>query len=105
MNLIWAFQFSPAKDPVTGATLPIDIFDYEKVCSARPFNDPARTATTQGILTAPRPFQCRIIPRSEGKAKLIKRAFLDAEDVFVKFESGITAEDKEWVERYRAHVM
>ncbi|PBK75563.1 cytochrome P450 [Armillaria solidipes] len=88
MNLIWAFQFSPAKDPVTGATLPIDIFDYEK-----------------GILTAPRPFQCRITPRSEGKAKLIKRAFLDAEDVFVKFESGITAEDKEWVERYRAHVM
>ncbi|KAK0223130.1 cytochrome P450 [Armillaria fumosa] len=88
MNLIWAFQFSRAEDSVTNATLPIDIFNYEK-----------------GILTAPRPFPCRITPRSEGKAKLIKRAFLDAEDVLVKFETGITAEDKEWVERYRAHVM
>ncbi|KAK0469876.1 cytochrome P450 [Desarmillaria tabescens] len=88
MNLIWAFQFSPTKDPVTSATLPVDIFAYEK-----------------GILTAPRPFQCHIAPRSEGKVNLIKRAFLDAEDVFVKFESGITAEDKEWVEKYRARVM
>ncbi|KAK0485125.1 cytochrome P450 [Armillaria novae-zelandiae] len=59
----------------------------------------------QGILTSPRPFQCRITPQSEGKAKLIKKAFLDTEDIFVKLETGITAEDKEWMERYRAHAM
>ncbi|KAK0204716.1 cytochrome P450 [Desarmillaria ectypa] len=79
MNLIWAFQFSPVKDPVTSAILPVNIFYYEK-----------------GILIA---------PRLESRVKLIKRASFDAEDVLVKFESRISAEDKDWVEKYRACVM
>ncbi|KAG7451082.1 cytochrome P450 [Guyanagaster necrorhizus] len=88
MNLIRGFQFSPATDSVTDAIVLVDITDYEK-----------------GILTAPRPFQCRITPRSDCKIKLIKRAFLNAEDVFAKFESRITAEDKEYVKRYVSRVM
>ncbi|KAK0229095.1 cytochrome P450 [Armillaria nabsnona] len=84
MNLIWAFQFSPPLDAATGTPLPVDIFAYSK-----------------GVTTAPYPFQCQITPRSDLKAKLIKAAFLDATDIFVRFESSISAEDKEWVKNYR----
>jgi len=31
MNLLWAFDFSPAVDPSTRNTIPVDIFNYEKV--------------------------------------------------------------------------
>ncbi|PBK75562.1 hypothetical protein ARMSODRAFT_395076 [Armillaria solidipes] len=84
MNLIWAFQFSPPLDTVTGTPLPVDIFAYEK-----------------GMITAPCPFQCQITPRSDSKAKLIKAAFRNAADTFVRFENGISAEDKEWVRNHR----
>ncbi|KAK0492068.1 cytochrome P450 [Armillaria luteobubalina] len=84
MNFIWAFQFSPPIDAATGMPLPVDIFAYSK-----------------GVTTAPYPFQCQITPRSDSKAKLIKAAFLDATDIFARFETSISAEDKEWVRNYR----
>ncbi|KAK0469877.1 uncharacterized protein EV420DRAFT_73512 [Desarmillaria tabescens] len=56
----------------------------------------------QGITTAPYPFQCQITLRSDSKAKLIKVAFLDAADTFVRFENDISAEDKEWIRNYRS---
>lgn len=84
MNLLWAFQFSPPLDAVTGTPLPVDVFAYSK-----------------GVTTAPYPFQCQITPRSDSKAKLIKAAFLDATDISARFESSISAEDKEWVRNYR----
>jgi hypothetical protein len=31
MNLIWAFNFSPATDPNTGKAIPVDTHDYAKV--------------------------------------------------------------------------
>lgn len=31
MNLIWAFDFSHATDPVTGDKIPVDTLAYEKV--------------------------------------------------------------------------
>ncbi|THV01085.1 cytochrome P450 [Dendrothele bispora CBS 962.96] len=30
MNLLWAFEFSPAIDPKTGKPVPVDVFKYEK---------------------------------------------------------------------------
>jgi len=72
MNMIWAFDFSPALDPNTGLEIPIDIWNYEK-----------------GILTAPRPFQCKITPRSQIRADIIEREFSEAADAFALFESDI----------------
>jgi hypothetical protein len=32
MNLIWAFNIDPAKDPETKEPIPVDVWDFEKVC-------------------------------------------------------------------------
>ncbi|KAJ7624549.1 cytochrome P450 [Roridomyces roridus] len=83
MNLIWAFDFQPAMDAAGNPVQP-DMFAYHK-----------------GLGTAPLPFKCRITPRSAEKADIIRREFLDAEEVFVKFESGLGEEDKEFLRKSR----
>ncbi len=89
MNMIWAFDFSPALDPNTGLEIPIDIWNYEKV---RTYGSPTCQASNEfvkGILTAPRPFQCNITPRSQIRADIIEREFSEAADAFALFESDI----------------
>ncbi|KAK7437469.1 hypothetical protein VKT23_018540 [Stygiomarasmius scandens] len=75
MNLLWAFDFSPAVDPSTGNTIPVDIFNYEK-----------------GAFYAPAPFSCTIKSRSAAKALIIEEEFLNAQNIFRKFEDIGTVE-------------
>ncbi|KAJ7234771.1 cytochrome P450 [Mycena haematopus] len=84
MNLVWAFDFKTDTD-ADGNSIKLDTFDYQK-----------------GILTGPRPFRCNITPRSTEKAEIIERNFLDAADIFSKFEFGLTPEDREFVAKSRA---
>ncbi|KAK7052033.1 putative cytochrome P450 [Favolaschia claudopus] len=84
MNLVWAFNFTTDID-AQGNPIVLDTFDYQN-----------------GLLTAPRPFKCKITPRSAEKVDLIKQEFLEAADIFSKFEFGLSEEDKEFVMRSRA---
>ncbi|KAF7328683.1 putative cytochrome P450 [Mycena sanguinolenta] len=86
MNFVWAFNFTADTD-AEGNPIKLDTFDYER-----------------GILTGPRPFKCKITPRSKEKAEMIERAFLDAGDTFSKFEFGLSPEDKEFVAKSRVHI-
>ncbi|KAJ7589618.1 cytochrome P450 [Mycena floridula] len=72
MNLIWGFSFSCATDPSTKASIPLDLFNYEKE-----------------IMMAPCPFKCAITVRSNARASIIQQGFLDAIPTFTKFEDGI----------------
>jgi len=83
MNLVWAFNFSTEPD-AQGNPVKLDTFDYQK-----------------GILSAPRPFKCKIAPRSMEKAEIIEREFLEAADTFSKFEFGLSREDKAFVAESR----
>ncbi|KAJ7108007.1 cytochrome P450 [Mycena crocata] len=84
MNLLWAFDFKQDTD-AGGNPVEIDTFDFHK-----------------GILTGPNPFRCKITPRSPERAEIIEHEFLEAGDVFSKFEFGLCAEDKEYVAKSRA---
>ncbi|KAJ7640502.1 cytochrome P450 [Mycena polygramma] len=76
MNLLWAFNFNAGIDS-EGNTIKPDIFAYH-----------------QGLAVGPRPFQCRIRPRTGEKAAIIKHEFLEAADIFAKFEVGSSAKDE-----------
>ncbi|KAJ7745917.1 CHAT domain-containing protein [Mycena maculata] len=58
----------------------------------------------QGVATGPLPFRCRLTPRTLEKAEIISREFLEAGDIFVKFEFGLSVEDKEYVSQLWAHI-
>ncbi|KAJ7279406.1 cytochrome P450 [Mycena rebaudengoi] len=85
MNLVWAFNFETDTDSA-GNRIELDTFDYQK-----------------GILQAPRPFRCKITPRSAEKAEIIEREFLEAADTFSKFEVGLSQEDRDFVARSRGN--
>ncbi|KII84423.1 hypothetical protein PLICRDRAFT_671374 [Plicaturopsis crispa FD-325 SS-3] len=85
MNLIWAFNFSPAIDAQTGQPIPPDTTDYLK-----------------GMLTGPNPFQCTITPRSEQRAEQIEHAFADAVHTFLPFEQRLDEADRAYVKEQRA---
>ncbi|KAF8209627.1 cytochrome P450 [Mycena galopus ATCC 62051] len=86
MNLVWAFDFTIDVD-ADGNPIKLDTFDYQK-----------------GILAGPRPFKCKITPRSTERAELIEREFLEAADTFSKFEFGLSQEDQEFVAKSKIHV-
>ncbi|KAK7051589.1 hypothetical protein VNI00_004568 [Paramarasmius palmivorus] len=84
MNLLWAFKYELAKDPVTGKEMPVDLWGYK-----------------QGHTLIPKPFKCHIVPRGEYVKEIVEREFRGATDLFVKYERDLAPEDKEWVERVR----
>jgi len=86
MNLLWAFNFGEATDPKTGKAIKCDIWDYAK-----------------GILTAPNPYKCSIVPRSPHHAELIESAFYANTEVFLPFEGNMSEEDKKYAAAMRAH--
>ncbi|KAJ7235219.1 cytochrome P450 [Mycena rebaudengoi] len=61
------------------------------------------TDLAQGILAIPRPFRCKITPRSAEKAEIIEREFLESADTFSKFEFGLSQEDREFVAKSRGN--
>jgi len=73
---VWAFDITPGKDPVTGATLSVADID-----------DPIETAWSDGILTSPKPFPYDFRVRSAAHLKTINRERkLAAENVFVHYQ-------------------
>ncbi|KIK69489.1 hypothetical protein GYMLUDRAFT_35558 [Collybiopsis luxurians FD-317 M1] len=84
MNLIWAFHFERAVDSHSGQTIAVDIFDYQK-----------------GILTAPKPFKCRITCRSTRRAEIIEKELCDAIQIFETFEGNLSEDDKVWLKNTR----
>ncbi|KAI3619486.1 cytochrome p450 [Moniliophthora roreri] len=85
MNLLWAFDFRPAKDPESGRDVPIDVWGYE-----------------EGLALTPKPFQCRIIPRGEHVEDIIESEFRASTETFVQFERDLAEEDKRWVDEIRS---
>lgn len=69
MSMIWAFDFTPTKDLVSGKLKQINL-----------------TAITDGIVLVPEPFECEIHPRSAAKAELIRKEYAAAKDTFDIFE-------------------
>jgi hypothetical protein len=57
----------------------------------------------QGLATALMAFKCRITPHTAVIPKIIEHEFLEAADIFSKFEVGLSPGDKEFVARSRAH--
>ncbi|KAG8697762.1 hypothetical protein FRC09_007652 [Ceratobasidium sp. 395] len=84
MNLIWAFDFSPAIDPQTKKPIPVDTHDYAK-----------------GILTAPNPFKATIKPRSAHHAEIIHHDFVAAGSAFEPFERDLRKEDLDYIKIQR----
>lgn len=66
-RLLWAFDFQQAFDPATGHKIPVP--------------DPEHLQG--GLFVMPRPFQTNIVPRDEGKARLIRDAWEDASGRFL----------------------
>ncbi|KAJ7916803.1 cytochrome P450 [Mycena leptocephala] len=83
MNLLWAFDFNKDIDS-NGNPVEVDTMDY-----------------LPGLTSKPRPFKCRIIPRTAEKAEIIEREFLEAADMFSKFEFDLTPEDQDYVAKSR----
>ncbi|KAJ7149143.1 cytochrome P450 [Mycena filopes] len=83
MNLVWAFDFHNSLD-ARGNAVEIDPMAY-----------------IPGLTIKPLPFKCRITPRTEGKAEIIEREFLEATETFAKFEFELSAEDLEFVANER----
>ncbi|KAF8602930.1 cytochrome P450 [Ceratobasidium sp. AG-I] len=84
MNILWAFNYGPEIDSVTGKPIPVDIFNFSK-----------------GIATYPEPFMCTITPRSKQHAEIIKHEFAAAEGVFAPYEHGLREEDRAFIEARR----
>lgn len=84
MNLVWAFNYT-AENDAAGRPEPPDVWNYHK-----------------GVLSVPKPFKCKITPRTPAKAEMIERGLAEATETFEKFEYGLEHEDKEFVERARA---
>lgn len=56
-QMLWALEFGHSRD-AKGDTIPVDV-----------------NAVTQGIVCRPKPFECDIRPRSEGRARMAKEAW------------------------------
>ncbi|CAL1699682.1 unnamed protein product [Somion occarium] len=69
MYMVWAFDFTPTKNPDSGDLNPISL-----------------TPMTDGIVLVPQPFECEIHPRSTAKAELIRKEYAAAKDMFDIFE-------------------
>ncbi|KAG8912689.1 hypothetical protein FRC00_003985 [Tulasnella sp. 408] len=83
VNLLWAFNFLKAKD-ASGKEITPDVWDYAK-----------------GIGTCPNPFKCEIVPRSQHHKEIIERQFLEATEVFERFEHELSPEDEAIVKEQR----
>jgi hypothetical protein len=68
-KLLWAFEFSPYVDPLTGQVSNLDPDAYNP-----------------GILQAPLPFKVTIKPRSEAYAETIRKEAAGAKDFMKQFE-------------------
>ncbi|KAK6436231.1 hypothetical protein LTR95_007574 [Oleoguttula sp. CCFEE 5521] len=73
-KLVWGFNFLPPIDPKTGKAVPVSDIDSE-----------ISSAYTDGVSTAPKPFKCRIVPRSAKCVEIIQREYEQAHVVFNQY--------------------
>ncbi|KIJ12415.1 hypothetical protein PAXINDRAFT_137078 [Paxillus involutus ATCC 200175] len=85
VNLLWAFDFSPAKDPCSGEMVQPDLLAF-----------------TEGVNATPLPFKCTITPRSTAKAEIICQCFLEQSDVLGLYEQDASPEDKGYLSELRS---
>ncbi|KAK1219361.1 hypothetical protein PQX77_017885 [Marasmius sp. AFHP31] len=90
MNLVWAFDFRPAKD-ANDKDIPPDVNNYEKARFR------ARHSHSDGLLPGPKPFNCIITPRHPKVAEIATREFREFIDTFLKFEKNLAPEDQQFV--------
>jgi hypothetical protein len=55
----------------------------------------------QGLGVGPMLFSCKISPRTAEKAAIVERELIEAEDIFLRFEFGLSPEDQEFVAKSR----
>ncbi|KAH8817739.1 cytochrome P450 [Flagelloscypha sp. PMI_526] len=84
MFLLWGFNFLKAKDPKTGHPIDPDINNF-----------------TEGLFTAPCPFECDIKPRSPQHAEIIDHAMRDGGELFARYELDLSREDQEFIAQRR----
>ncbi len=73
-KLVWGFNFLPPIDPKTGKEVPISQIDSDVV-----------TAYTDGVSTGPKPYKCRIMPRSAKHVEVINRDYEAASEIFDQY--------------------
>ncbi|KAF8835283.1 cytochrome P450 [Paxillus ammoniavirescens] len=85
VNLLWAFDFSPAKDPCSGGMVQPDLLAF-----------------TEGVNATPLPFKCTITPRSTAKKEIICQYFLEQSDILAHYEQDTSPEDKDYLSELRS---
>jgi hypothetical protein len=101
--LLWAFEFKPPLDPVTGSEL-TPKFEYKPVsypCRGFGIGQANTEHILQGLVASPLPAKCRIIPRSDHHKEAIRREFTRAGAELQKFELEITDEDARYNKEHR----
>jgi len=86
LNLLWGFYFLKGLD-ADGREIEPDVWAFGSSTSISPAK-----------------LDCRIVPRSERHAELIKEEFLASAQVFEGFEHQLGDEDRDWVRQVRAAV-
>ncbi|KAI0793048.1 cytochrome P450 [Irpex lacteus] len=84
MNLLWGFEFFPAKD-MKGNEITPDIWNY-----------------AQALSTSPNPFQFNVRPRTAKHAEIIRQRFSEATPTLNQFEYGISEEDESFLNDIRS---
>ncbi|KIK00846.1 hypothetical protein K443DRAFT_678870 [Laccaria amethystina LaAM-08-1] len=83
-NMIWGFDFAPAKDPVNGKEIRPSLDDH-----------------TTGVTATPKEYPVRITPRSAQHKDIIDKEFASAAGILSQFELEISDEDKVFNDTYR----
>ncbi|KIY51315.1 cytochrome P450 [Fistulina hepatica ATCC 64428] len=86
-NLLWAFNFTPARNPETGALEPPDIWNV-----------------SEGVNATPMFFRCTVELRSENKRNIIAKHHLFTSAQFEPYEQDLTPADKEFVTAEREYL-
>lgn len=93
MNILWAFNFLPAKDPYTGKRRNIDLNDAEDVRLLHFLVIPTFRSQVdliiQGLFLKLKPFNCEIVPRSAEKADLIRAQYAGVQSTFELFDRRV----------------
>lgn len=99
LNLLWAFNFKPAKDLETGKEIPVsaDNFTHVSLPNHYPHVHFVLILCPQGLVTGPLPFKCDITPRSQAHIDLIRSEYAAARSVFQQFEQELSSEDEAFI--------
>jgi hypothetical protein len=103
MNLVWAYSFKPVSETAKAGAAALDISAFQQVCTHASHLTPAHhcplttLALFKGVVVAPKPFECRITPRSEEHAAVIHREFREVIPFFAPYEERLDKDDKNWL--------